>query len=1503
MNLTEFFNTIQKYGDGSFSIPVLNDFLTTPNNPDITNFFDLYKQDSRLASSVDSKKYAKVIGKILEDHKSYGGDPASITSALQKNPNKMTISSMDVRNLNLHAERMHKFTINVSGVLLYDVVEKMYDFAKELDYDLDMEIPAAKDQKLGLTDTIILYSSNNNLFNTLDFIKNLETISNSFGEQPKYTVDREKKSYYAEVSNGIAYDSYNAEHQKWNRDIVGETIIEAIDNMIVNFVADNFDLYGSADSINYKNDRVKIIRDMMDQDIDVYVTFNSYLEKGFKAKNIDPDNIYLSETVREKFFGPRVNIVDQLEEEFRNKYDEEDDLEAAIEQMTSDLLGHMEKLGLEENGEQPFDLSSSEEEVAEQAEGDSLNLLGEQEEDFTPLTENLERVDPGSVRVLGLNPNPLNPLEYLTPQHPTANLRRLDELSLTDNNIGQNQGQEEQAIAVETFFDEKSAEEGQKNLQEGIQEEVQEEINIGDALDEAIVEDGSLNEQSFGENITLSSAQEEVIEGETLEEEVLDEQPQFGDNITIPGAIEEMARDLAQSIIPEGEELDPEQQQVAFNVDNIFGEGLLDDLATAHDNDGKDEHQGEEREISGTQEEQAQENTFAVQTGKPEKNDLLSEFRKRRAAEIAAMEAASDKKELALTSDNIREKLGSGVTNEPNPNEAYLDQLLETTLNGTGNSGLEAEEETFKRTKYTHIPSAEEQRLLELEQGKGQPNSNELLIVPPTPAIKPYVPPKKGDAELYLESVLASALDSNKTSEFNGFSSDMLLEDTEVGVELTPSSVFEENVARAEVAEEKKSPAEKRIEAMLAALDKKNNNASGISQGDGIERQPYHHEVTAEEQRLEEVLKTALEPSESFDYSGFNEELFAKADDQAVVENSAKLLGLSAENAEAQAKRREEEERFDAMLRGEYQPPAVVIEKMAPVQPYKREKTAEELRLEGMLSNVGKEVPAVIVEEKKLERIGYQQVKSDKELELEQKLADALTPKKPILGSIKDEMTNVPALPSSVKESESYLDKLLDATINGTGQEEVQEEFTGFGNIVGDQNHLETALNAEDVEKGKETAADEERKALNEQEEYLNGLLNNLPDANEARKAALEEETKIVPIAFERKLSEEELRLQEVEAEALAPKEPVLGAISEIPKTSVVPSSQPNEEESYLDQLLDMTEGLENQGDSQFTGFTPEMQGDNQLEFAGQQGLLALSLEEKINQIAAMERRKSQHERDLDHTLQQALAGANGETSLVPVQPQQVSVLRNIMEESMAQEEGEVVGSDNKGKSDAVKVAEELFADTNTSGVSEILDKQTKEEAQENYLQDLLKNIEEVPVEEVAVGSDGDVQEGEKEEAFNGFGEVFFDDGVTEEDGLAAALSGVPILPLSFADLTEAEKEAMLNMESLQEERMQDFEPLFGASTEEVMNTVIADNNGNESKVIDFFEDNNVLTYIPEDAIVEVDGEELSRNDFICRKLVPDLISNGRFDFFDYLEANQIDVKYKSPEGGFFPGV
>lgn len=1409
MNLTEFFNTIQKYGDGSFSIPVLNDFLTTPNNPDITNFFDLYKQDSRLASSVDSKKYAKVIGKILEDHKSYGGDPASITSALQKNPNKMTISSMDVRNLNLHAERMHKFTINVSGVLLYDVVEKMYDFAKELDYDLDMEIPAAKDQKLGLTDTIILYSSNNNLFNTLDFIKNLETISNSFGEQPKYTVDREKKSYYAEVSNGIAYDSYNAEHQKWNRDIVGETIIEAIDNMIVNFVADNFDLYGSADSINYKNDRVKIIRDMMDQDIDVYVTFNSYLEKGFKAKNIDPDNIYLSETVREKFFGPRVNIVDQLEEEFRNKYDEEDDLEAAIEQMTSDLLGHMEKLGLEENGEQPFDLSSSEEEVAEQAEGDSLNLLGEQEEDFTPLTENLERVDPGSVRVLGLNPNPLNPLEYLTPQHPTANLRRLDELSLTDNNIGQNQGQEEQAIAVETFFDEKSAEEGQKNLQEGIQEEVQEEINIGDALDEAIVEDGSLNEQSFGENITLSSAQEEVIEGETLEEEVLDEQPQFGDNITIPGAIEEMARDLAQSIIPEGEELDPEQQQVAFNVDNIFGEGLLDDLATAHDNDGKDEHQGEEREISGTQEEQAQENTFAVQTGKPEKNDLLSEFRKRRAAEIAAMEAASDKKELALTSDNIREKLGSGVTNEPNPNEAYLDQLLETTLNGTGNSGLEAEEETFKRTKYTHIPSAEEQRLLELEQGKGQPNSNELLIVPPTPAIKPYVPPKKGDAELYLESVLASALDSNKTSEFNGFSSDMLLEDTEVGVELTPSSVFEENVARAEVAE----------------------------------------------------------------------------------------------NAEAQAKRREEEERFDAMLRGEYQPPAVVIEKMAPVQPYKREKTAEELRLEGMLSNVGKEVPAVIVEEKKLERIGYQQVKSDKELELEQKLADALTPKKPILGSIKDEMTNVPALPSSVKESESYLDKLLDATINGTGQEEVQEEFTGFGNIVGDQNHLETALNAEDVEKGKETAADEERKALNEQEEYLNGLLNNLPDANEARKAALEEETKIVPIAFERKLSEEELRLQEVEAEALAPKEPVLGAISEIPKTSVVPSSQPNEEESYLDQLLDMTEGLENQGDSQFTGFTPEMQGDNQLEFAGQQGLLALSLEEKINQIAAMERRKSQHERDLDHTLQQALAGANGETSLVPVQPQQVSVLRNIMEESMAQEEGEVVGSDNKGKSDAVKVAEELFADTNTSGVSEILDKQTKEEAQENYLQDLLKNIEEVPVEEVAVGSDGDVQEGEKEEAFNGFGEVFFDDGVTEEDGLAAALSGVPILPLSFADLTEAEKEAMLNMESLQEERMQDFEPLFGASTEEVMNTVIADNNGNESKVIDFFEDNNVLTYIPEDAIVEVDGEELSRNDFICRKLVPDLISNGRFDFFDYLEANQIDVKYKSPEGGFFPGV
>lgn len=1610
MNLTEFFSTIKRYGDGSFAIPVLKEFLTTPNNPDLTNFFDLFKQDKKLASAVDSKKYAKVIGKILEDHKSYGGDPASITSALQKNPDKMTISSMDIRNINLPMERMHKFTINVSGVLLYDVVEKIYDFAKELNYDLDMEIPAAKNQKLGYTDTITLYSSNNNLFNTLDFLEKVRTISNSFGEQPKYREDRENKPYYAEVIDGIAYDSYNTEQGKWCRELVGEAIIEAIDNMIVNHIADHFELYGDASYTNYKNNRIKMIRDMMQQGVDVYVTFNSYLEEAFAKKNIDSDNIYLSENVQEKFFGPRLKLNEQLEQE--ESLENTADLEAAIERMTAELLGSKEKE--EGSGQEQLEEQVLTQEASVKENGSNIGTIIEDKiesdialEEFTPLNQQLERIDASGSRVLGLRPmaeqgTMLNPLEYLTPM-PSANLRRLDELELDSGVVssveknGKNQDVQE-GIESEVFFDDSSQEQ---------------------TLEEQPLEEQPLEEQHLEDEVLAEGTPEEEKDSTDLEkvrqnfEEVLEGiSTGFGENITVPGSKEDLESavgeigEIEEKFAEEGKDLatgdlsssagkeeaydkmSAEEERVDSLVGSIFGETYLNEIAKEIENDRDAEATleipkdtfGEEESFekvlnkdasnygvdqSEEEKDKDKENTEiavipdAIEEDSP--RALLREFQAKRAAEMAAMEATNGIDKLTkLMEHNTREDIGRTHVPDTSSSQKYLEQLLDSIQNPkSSNEYLEqlldpdqadrrAEDEKEKIT-YTHVPSEEELRLTQIEQdlGKsGESVKNSEDFQPPVLAAK-SAPLEKGEAEKYLDLVLAKAQESLNTQGFNGFNMDMLAIEEEPE-NLTPSSVFEANVARVEAVEAEKSPAEKKIDEMLAALNEKQKHRgeAGASEGE-ITRSHYLHKKSEQEEKMDQLLESVLNAPERTDFQGFNDDMFGELSNMA-VENAANLLGLSSiesynSYASTQREKTAEEERFDAMLRGEYrEEPAVVIEKIEPTKVPERVVSQEEIEMDKKLADLGNVAPALTGEYEKIERSVYVPVKSPEEIHMEKVMEEALQAKAPILESIKETMHASSSATTEISAGESYLNNLLDDA-QKPKDSELKDEFTGFEGLEGGKDYLEVASTPQELLAPVIETGDKKGSSIvNEEENYLEGLLNSLstPDNNAQKGNALEEEVR-QQITYSHEPSEEELRLAELERQAKLPKDPVVEKSDVLEKASVLPNaSVPSEGEKYLSSLLDGIPLDEEKKDTEFTGFGEEMQGNNALEYAGSQGLIALSLEDKIQQVAALERNKTAEERRFDAMLrgeyEEEPAVILPEETTVEVAHEQTksgqeehldSLLGSLDLYADLDQESEFTGFDEDmldgNPSTAVRTAKEMFAGEIPVGVSKIEDHNVAQSSKERYLEDLLRSVEDVKddkkvggaeslfdsLEEIEMPKGKDAESSDignpevlpSENEFTGFEEVFFDD-TNPEERLAAALAGEQFMPLSVACLTDEERSEMLNLDSLQRELDEKYSYIFGDKTHEVLETAILDENGEVSQVYDYLEENNVLTHLSEGVKVSFDGKILTSEEFIRDYLVPEIIANGAVDFFDYLDKKGIELEYNNQKG-FFQGI
>ncbi|MDE6141968.1 MAG: hypothetical protein K2G03_05135, partial [Bacilli bacterium] len=582
---------------------------------------------------------------------------------------------------------------------------------------------------------------------------------------------------------------------------------------------------------------------------------------------------------------------------------------------------------------------------------------------------------------------------------------------------------------------------------------------------------------------------------------------------------------------------------------------------------------------------------------------------------------------------------------DSNPNEQYLEQLLNPVQSGEGSTSL-GEEELQRNTYYRHVPSYEEIRLAKLEQSLGsfsEQDQDKKDLLPSVIGDK-SIPIEQGAAEKYLESLPQGA---EERKEFVGFNLDELITEDKDAEALNPDSVFGEVTGDVERSEEGKSPAARKIEEMLQALNERQRNRDISNAQGGSE--PVHKKSEMEI-AMDEMLASVMDVPKRGEFTGFNENMLGESLNEK-VNTAAGLLGLSSENSynkytPVPRTKSAEEERYDAMLRGEYrEPPAVVIPDFIPSNVQKAEMSQGERYLEEQLANLAnpKKLQAVtdVVEEEK--RPVYVKEKSPEEEALDRLMEDALQPKDPILpkGSIIESMTGSEKEVSEISGKESYLNNLLNMAEkenNSMGS----DEFKGFDDLLSERPYLEAASSPQDllapVIRGVESA-EEGNRELDEKESYLDALLNGVLNPSPNNKTEEDSVRRLPP--YVREPSEEELRLREVERQALLPKKPLIEEEQEKDEVGVsVGEQKESAGESYLSQLLDNMDKPDEE--KEFTGFSEDMSGDNSLEYVGPQGLIESSLDEKIRQVEAMEKAKKPEEKRLDAMLRGNEEGPSG---------------------------------------------------------------------------------------------------------------------------------------------------------------------------------------------------------------------------------------------------------------------
>lgn len=294
MNTLETKNFVDKVKKGiskEYITELIDAYLLSDRPANTLNAFDNIVADATLASFPDRRQLEAILSELLNAHILAGGNPNSFSTMMLSNSRRISFNAADLNMTGDKVERANRFGISVSGSNLFAVLTQVLSKAKEVGYNFDIDIPIMRDLDQGIIDTINLYCSSKDLGKTIEFL-------NSLGEEftSKLSNNSSKTMLF---SPAISYDTFNPETGKWSKDVLGETLVAGIDNVISKAV-ENATIQVTVEDANYYNNEHDMtasylyMKDRFDaSNVDFYGLVTEAVKEALKSMEIDLSNIYM----------------------------------------------------------------------------------------------------------------------------------------------------------------------------------------------------------------------------------------------------------------------------------------------------------------------------------------------------------------------------------------------------------------------------------------------------------------------------------------------------------------------------------------------------------------------------------------------------------------------------------------------------------------------------------------------------------------------------------------------------------------------------------------------------------------------------------------------------------------------------------------------------------------------------------------------------------------------------------------------------------------------------------------------------------------------------------------------------------------------------------------------------------------------------------------------------------------------------------------------------------
>lgn len=300
LDTRQFIDKVKKGLSKEYVTELVDAYLMSLKPANSFNAFDNLVADESLVGFPDRKELSNILTELLAEHVAVGGNSNSFSTMMMSDSHRISFNAADIDMTGKKVERANKFSISVSGTNLFAVLKQILAKAKEQGYNYDIDIPIMRDQDQGIIDTINIYCSNKELFKTIEFLNSFgDEITNLLSASPSKTMH---------FSDAITFDTFNEEEGKWSRDIIGENLVAAIDNVISTAV-EQATIQVTVDDANYYNNEHDMtasylyMKDLFPKsNVDFYQLVTDKMKESLKALDINSSNIFMPQSYIRKLY-------------------------------------------------------------------------------------------------------------------------------------------------------------------------------------------------------------------------------------------------------------------------------------------------------------------------------------------------------------------------------------------------------------------------------------------------------------------------------------------------------------------------------------------------------------------------------------------------------------------------------------------------------------------------------------------------------------------------------------------------------------------------------------------------------------------------------------------------------------------------------------------------------------------------------------------------------------------------------------------------------------------------------------------------------------------------------------------------------------------------------------------------------------------------------------------------------------------------------------------------